>query len=788
LKKSIKLWLILAIVALLAVVVPAVVLLPGCTISDESSSSSTSFGTVAGIVSDADTGNGIYDAKVKVVVSTTSSARAVYSAQTDSNGNYSIPDIPSGTHEIVASKRGYQNVTRNTTVQAGATTSENFTMTAVAGGTISGRVSNAADSTKVIGARVYIDEYQDYSDNDGDYLLSGVPSGSQVLHVEAGSFVDYQTTLEIAEGSSTTQNVTMTEANEPTEDPREGEANIYGRIYDSNGAGVSGANVYAFLQGGGIIRQTATPTPTPSESPTPEGSAETDSYGTYQILNVEPGTYNLIVQKSGYETTTGSVIATANENNRVDTIYLGGGPSPTVSPTSTSTVQPTVSPTSSPGTGTTWVSETSSNEDAGPAYFSRNADVSNDGSLVVFESNQTNLKGGVSGSVDKQVEIYLWNSTVGTLTRISKSKDDGTADGDSRMPRIAGGGGKVVFYSSATTLVDNDTNGVDDVFLYDVAGATNTRISRRTDGTQTTNQSQHCDISDDGRYVTYQSEDDIEQAGGANVGVAGDPNIYLFDLGTGATPDFSQQFLVSHQPGNKHNGPAAGVKCTRPRINGEGNTGDQGIFIAYQATDTGNGNLVTGLNDNNTSLDVFRWSNNETTLANKTKLVSTDDGTLLGDAAQDSKNPSIDEEGMNVAFESSQKGIGNPADNIPDIFVRKYSGGGATTVYCSGISTNKKASHNPGISADGAYVAFHSLNTYDEKDTNDANDVYVNTVGQDTFVLISQKSDGESATGASTNPQMGGNDYVVFESVAQNLVSGSYFVAGTLDVFLRKWK
>jgi hypothetical protein len=77
-----------------------------------------------------------------------------------------------------------------------------------------------------------------------------------------------------------------------------------------------------------------------------------------------------------------------------------------------------------------------------------------------------------------------------------------------------------------------DTNGVDDVFLYDLQMATNTLVSRSTNLISTANgASTFPDISADGRFVVYASfASDI---------VASDSNrtkdVYLFDRQTGTT-------------------------------------------------------------------------------------------------------------------------------------------------------------------------------------------------------------------------------------------------------------
>ena len=59
------------------------------------------------------------------------------------------------------------------------------------------------------------------------------------------------------------------------------------------------------------------------------------------------------------------------------------------------------------------------------------------------------------------------------------------------------------FVSYATNLVPGDTNGDDDIFVYDRQTDTIERVSLATDGTQANGYSWTPSISADGRYVTF---------------------------------------------------------------------------------------------------------------------------------------------------------------------------------------------------------------------------------------------------------------------------------------------
>ena len=76
-----------------------------------------------------------------------------------------------------------------------------------------------------------------------------------------------------------------------------------------------------------------------------------------------------------------------------------------------------------------------------------------------------------------------------------------------------------VYSSYATNLVDGDTNGKVDVFLYDLDTATTRRISINADGSQLPHESTNPDISGNGHYVVFESGTYPVPPGGLPYGV-----------------------------------------------------------------------------------------------------------------------------------------------------------------------------------------------------------------------------------------------------------------------------
>ncbi len=81
------------------------------------------------------------------------------------------------------------------------------------------------------------------------------------------------------------------------------------------------------------------------------------------------------------------------------------------------------------------------------------------------------------------------------------------ANAGSAQPRITSDGRFVAFSSSASNLVSNDTNGVNDIFVLDRSSGLVTLETRRSNGSQTLGNGNECELSSDGRYVALSSAD-----------------------------------------------------------------------------------------------------------------------------------------------------------------------------------------------------------------------------------------------------------------------------------------
>ena len=96
----------------------------------------------------------------------------------------------------------------------------------------------------------------------------------------------------------------------------------------------------------------------------------------------------------------------------------------------------------------------------------------------------------------------------GETTRVSVDSDGNEGnDGSTSDHSISANGRYVSFWSKATNLVPGDTNGFEDVFVHDRETGETRRVSLDSDGNQGQGDSYWADMSDDGRWIVFQSED-----------------------------------------------------------------------------------------------------------------------------------------------------------------------------------------------------------------------------------------------------------------------------------------
>lgn len=171
----------------------------------------------------------------------------------------------------------------------------------------------------------------------------------------------------------------------------------------------------------------------------------------------------------------------------------------------------------------------------GGGYLSgSNFSMSADGHWAVFQSGASNL---VQGDTNGCTDVFLWDTTTQMITRVSVGADGVQGNGNSYSPKISGNGRYVLFYSDASNLVSDDTNGGStDLFRYDIETSTIELVDKLNDGNQSGGLSDQfgSNISFDGNYVVFasNSREFMQDVGLRNYGYDGWPCI-RHDMGTG---------------------------------------------------------------------------------------------------------------------------------------------------------------------------------------------------------------------------------------------------------------
>jgi len=365
--------------------------------------------------------------------------------------------------------------------------------------------------------------------------------------------------------------------------------------------------------------------------------------------------------------------------------------------------------------GTGAVERISVNDDGvGANSSSFEPSISDDGRLVAFVSDADNLVAGDTGFRD----IFVRDRDLGTTERVSVDSSEVQADGDSHQPAISGDGRFVAFISTATNLVDVDTNGVFDVFVRDRDSGTTERVSVDSAEVGADDESFSPSISDDGQFVAFESPATNLVGSDTN----GAPDIFVRDRGAGTTERVSVQSVTGDE------GTGGNQGANRPSISGNGR------LVAFEAEFD---NLVNG--DTNGIDDVFVHDRD----TGETERVSLDDAGSEVDGF--SNAPSISDTGRFVAFESVQPDLDTDAESngfISDIFVHDRETGNVRLMSANRDDEATNAgSFNAAISADGRIVAFESLATnLVPGDGNQSRDAFVASNPFETDLVIDKTS------------------------------------------------
>ena len=133
---------------------------------------------------------------------------------------------------------------------------------------------------------------------------------------------------------------------------------------------------------------------------------------------------------------------------------------------------------------------------------SQRPQISGDGRFVVYQSDASNL---VANDTNNSTDIFLTEISTGITVLISKNALGAIGNLASTAPAISDDGNIIAFESNATNLISSDSNGRSDVFVVRRDLGTLQRVSLSGSGSQVFVHSQKAALSGNGRYVGFTS-------------------------------------------------------------------------------------------------------------------------------------------------------------------------------------------------------------------------------------------------------------------------------------------
>ena len=289
-------------------------------------------------------------------------------------------------------------------------------------------------------------------------------------------------------------------------------------------------------------------------------------------------------------------------------------------------------------TGATERVSVTNDGDQSDGHSGGDVSLSADGRHVAFTSVAANL---VEGDTNGLNDVFVRDLMAGTTTRVNVASDGTQTDDFSHGLAISASGRHVAFTSVAANLVEDDTNGRNDLFVHDTLEGTTARISVASDGTEGDAMvGSHFSFSGDGRYVAFESYAANLVPGDTN----GSQDVFVRDTQMGMTMRVSLR-----NTGAQAKGASGGASITA-----------DGRFVTFNSNAD---NLVA--DDMNGSADVFV---RDTELGTTTRVSVAGSGTQGNSSSWE---PSITADGRFVAFTSYAGNlVVGDTNKLADVFRR----------------------------------------------------------------------------------------------------------------------
>jgi Tol biopolymer transport system component len=318
-------------------------------------------------------------------------------------------------------------------------------------------------------------------------------------------------------------------------------------------------------------------------------------------------------------------------------------------------------------------------EGSGEAVISAN------GRRVVF----TTASALVPADRNETVDVYVRDRRNRRTMLVSRTPDGAAGDGPSFLAHLSYTGRYVTFQSSASDLVEGDTNGVEDAFVRDVLTGVTERVSVLPTGRGEVAAGTEPRITADGSRVLFSSLESDDST-----------SLWVRDRLRGTT------------------------SRVRTGISGHAAVGSWSISGSgrYVAFFTDQALVPADTNGENDVYRVDRWTGERVRL-------SVGAGGRQGNAYSESVQ--LSSSGQVAVFSSGSSNlVAGDGNGVVDVFVRDVSAGTTKRISTSssGVEGDGDSSYSRdlAVSADGRHVAFGSFATnLVAGDTNDQPDVFV---------------------------------------------------------------
>jgi hypothetical protein len=306
-----------------------------------------------------------------------------------------------------------------------------------------------------------------------------------------------------------------------------------------------------------------------------------------------------------------------------------------------------------------------------------------EGRYVAFVSSAT-----FAGSTGKHRQIFWRDRNTGITKLVSATASGQEGDGDSYYPAISGDGKTVAFESFSANLVEDDKNGLRDVFIWRASTGKIQTVSIGLKGVAADAESYEASVSDDGNLIAFTSA--AGNISGVEKGVSNN-NVFIRDLLHDTT------IMISIDPKAKKGGGGS-----KPSISYDGN---RVAFYSHSEA------LVP--NDANGLWDIFLWEKDNS----KLKRISLTNDHKERNQGSESANrivaPAISGNGQFIVYTTTASNmVVGDDNNLQDVFV--YNIKNDSTLIASVNSAGKPGNADSpieqgekvAISYDGKWVAF----------------------------------------------------------------------------------